>query len=263
MGKRLGSLRIGGCTLTWERGQATLTDASGLREISLRLSGGGLGAEVGAKDPDQAILVGGTRAVLADGGAFTLSEVDHGKGILRAMVAGDRAGLVSREKAAVLEFGTGVVLGEAHTPYGASRPEMAVATARAVAVPFQDSFAVLSTDDGVSAVHRVKAGFPLLEKVGEGFLAGGGSLLVYASGREPGRADSEETRGRIREGLARVRGDLAAVPTRDDVYIVDGKAGEIRACAVDGRIEEVVVGADTVTVHSGGNRTTVFDRYGN
>jgi len=260
MGKRLGSLRIGGCTLAWERGRASLTDASGRRETALRLSGGGLVAAAGAKDPDQAVLLGGTRAVLADGGAFTLAEVDHGKTILRALVVGDRAVLVSREKAAVHEFGTGVRLGEAHTPYGASRPEMCVASARAVAIPFQDSLAVISVDDGAGGIHRVKAGFPLLARVGEGFLAGGGSTLVYASGREPGRADSVETRGQLRTDLLRVRGDLAAVPTRDDLYIVDGREGEIHHFAVEGRIEEVSVAPESVTVRSAGRRTTTFDR---
>jgi len=263
MGKTLGTLRIGGCTLSWERGRAVLRDGSGRREVALRPSGGGIAAKPGAKDPDQAVLLAGTRAVLADGGAFTLVEADHGKAVLRAMVAGDRAVLISREKAALHEFGSGVRLGEVHTPLGAARPEMAVAAARAVAVPFQDSLAVLRTDDGASSVHRVKASFPLLVRVGDWFLAGGGSLLVLASGAEPGRADSEETRGPIRADLARVRGDLAAVPSRDDVHIVDGQAGEIVACAVDGRIESVEVGADAVTVRSGGHRTTEFDRRGN
>ncbi|MCK6479814.1 MAG: hypothetical protein L6R43_06620 [Planctomycetes bacterium] len=261
MGKVLGRLKIGGCALSWERERATLADAAGTREITLRPPAGGLGEKPLAKDPDQAILGLGNHVVLADGSAFTLAGVDHGKAVLAAWILGDRAVLASRERVAVHAF-DGARLGGAESPGGGLRPELAAVSPRALALPFHDAFLVVRAD-GLCAPHAVKAGFPLLRRVGGWFLAGGGDLLVLASVEEPGRADAGATEGNVRHELAAVRGTLAAVPARSDVYIVDGEEGRILGRPVEGRILSLEVGAETVTVQSAGNRTTIFDRRGN
>jgi hypothetical protein len=261
MGKTLGTMRVGGCTLRWERENATLAeDASGCA-TALAPAAGGLRPKPIASDADQAVLATRETALLADGGRFTLAEAFHGKEILRGFLVADRAALVGRDGVGLYDFAGGgrVALVE---PGGGSRSELAVGTLLSLAVPFDDRLVVLR-GDGASGVHPVRAGFPLLRRVGERFLAGGGSLLVLASAEEPGLAVSEETEGELRPDLAAFRGDLAAVPTRDRVYVVDGSAGAIRECPVEGLIASVAVSSGKVTVRSAGNRRTVFDRGGN
>ncbi len=261
MGRTLGKIRIGGCTLRWEREVATLAEETGGREVSLVPSAGGLRPKPLASDADQAVLATRETAILADGGKVTLAEAAHGKEILNAFLLADRAALVGRDAVGLHDFagGSRVALVQ---PGGGARSELAVATPLALAVPFADRLVVLR-GDGASGVHAVRAGFPLLRRVGQWFLAGGGSLLVLASGEDPGRAVPEETEGELRPDLAAVRGDLAAVPTRDHVYIADGASGAIHGCAVEGLIASVAVSGGKVTVRSGGNRRTVFDRDGN
>jgi hypothetical protein len=184
MGRTLGTIRVGGCTLRWERERASLADGEGSRVIEVVPANGGIREEALAKGPGRAILATRETAILADGEGFTLAEASHGEKILGAFALGDLAALFGREEVALYGFPTGA-----------------------------------------------QAAF-----VG---VAGG-----------------------LRPELASSRGDLAAVPSREHVYIVDGKAGTIRDAAVEGRITAVAVAADRVTVKYGTRSTAVFDRAG-
>jgi hypothetical protein len=260
MGRTLGSVDIGGCRLTWERAGATLTDALRRRSISLTPSSGGLEKDVLASDPDQAVLASRESALLADGGRFTLEEAFHGEKIFGAFVIRDRALLFGRDEVGLYEFGNGNAVTFVK-PGGGSRFAMALSNGRAAAVPF-DQRLVIVNGDGRNGVHLMRAHFPLLRAVGSRFLAGGGSLLTLADGDDPGRAESVETRGQIQPDLARVRGDLAAVPTRDWIYIVDGLGGRIHEKRPDGKIVDVTVAAGKVHVVCANNVTHSFDRDG-
>ena len=254
-------LRIGPAALTWNRERITLRPDHA-PAIELSPSGGGLREAPLDRTPERALLATRLHAVLADGRAPRLTEVAFGTEILAAQIGADRALLVGRELAKTFDFLSGTEL-DAVAPGGQARPELGlpVLGGGAFGVAFHERMAVFPLA-GSTSVHLVQAGFPFFKPVGSFLLAGGRDLLVLVAGAVSAQPVTKSTNGALRHELARVKQDLAAIPARDHVYIVDGVEGRIHEVSVEGAILQLALQDELVVVTSGGNRSMRFDRQG-
>jgi hypothetical protein len=249
------TLDLGEARLTWTPKRAKLEKGGSRLEFvpsESQLKAGPL-----AESRHRAIVATRGEAILADGKAFTLTSTLFVQEILGAALIGDAAGLYGRERVEVVAFATGALLGSAE-PGGEARPEMTIVIPEfGFAVAFHDRL-VVARADGLVRRFQLQAAFPLLQRIGNRFLAAGRDRMVLIAAENPEVAEVKKSQGAIRHDLVRSSGTLGGVPSRDRIYIVDAAKGRIHERAVQGEIQSCEVKGGLVHIRSGGNRKYAF-----
>ncbi len=256
----MGTATLGDAVLTWDAKRATL-ERQGTK-VTASVSRGRLADRPLDVRGARGVLASREAALLADGEVPSLVEAVFVQEILAARVVGGAAGLVGRERVELRAFASGAVLAS-ENPGGASRPALiAVVPDVALAVPFHDSFALLAAGGG-SAVHLVQADFPLLKALAGRVLAAGRDRIVLADAANPSAVAEQQAQGEIQHSLLARGPDLAGLPSRDHLYVVDALAGRIHERPLEGEILSVTVSGGVVRAKTGAHKSYAFDRDGN